>query len=119
MDHERRAVLAQRVDRGRERAGRVHHDQVAFVEELRQVVRVRVHDAEIAAVRNHHPYRVARDPARLGRSGRFPHGRHHRATSSLAWKRPLTGRSSNRARNAGTTVSGNGRSEMSSPGNAS
>ena len=89
VDHERRAVFTQRVDRGRERAGRVHHDEITLVEELRQIVRVRVHDPKITAVRDHHPDRVARDAARLGRPGRFPHRRHHRFTSSLAAKRPL------------------------------
>ncbi len=74
VDHERRAVLAESVERGGERARGVDDDQVALVEELRQVMGVGVHDPEIGAVRNHHANRVARDPARFGRLGCFAYG---------------------------------------------
>ena len=36
-----------RVERGGERARRVDDDEVAFVEELRQIVRVRVHEPQV------------------------------------------------------------------------
>ena len=82
---ERSAVLAQRVERGGERARRVHDDEVALVEERGQVVRVRVHEAEVVAVRHHHAHRVACDAARFGRLGRFADDQRacHDATGSL------------------------------------
>ena len=81
VQHQRRAVLTERVDGRGQRSGRVDDDEVAFVEELREVVCVRVHDAQVVAVGDHHPDRVARDAARFGGCGRFPYGRHHRTSS--------------------------------------
>ena len=109
VDDERRAVVAQRVERGGQRARRVHDDEVAFVEELRKIVRVRVHDGEIVAVRHQHAHRVARDAARFGRFGGFAHDeRGHGVTPSKsadAVAAARRSRSCRRCSSAGTTVS--------------
>ena len=80
---EGRAVAAECVERGRQRARRVHDDQVALVEKLRKVVRVRVDEPQVVAVRDHHADCVARDATRFGRLGCFAHEqRRHGVTIS-------------------------------------
>ena len=98
--------------RGGERARRVDDDEVTLVEELRQVVRVRVHDAQVAAVGDHHPHRVTRDATRFGRLRSLParrSARHRRLTlrhSIARWYADrLAGRVAEQAlRTTGTTT---------------
>ncbi len=73
VNDEGRAVFAHRVERRRECPRGVDHNEVAFVEEGRKVVRVRVHEPQITSVRHHHPDGVTRDAPCFRRLGRLPH----------------------------------------------
>ncbi len=96
-------------------------------EDVRQVAHLMVRDAAVGARRDHQAHLVAREPARLGRLGGLEpggqiegEGAHTRApATSWARQRPLARSPVISASSPGTLCSGSGRSEMSSPGNAS
>ena len=142
VDDERGAVGGDGVERGRDRARRVHDDEVARLEERRQQRERAVH--EVPAARWATIMRTASRvrPRASGGSRGFELGRqvegqprrsggaarslddvgrgHGCASSEVAGPVAAAGRRlGQQRRSAGTTDSGSGRSEMSSPGNAS
>ena len=125
-----RPIAAGRRNRGRDRGRDVDDEQVARVERVAELVEPGVQNPACRPHRDHQPDAVAREAARLGRLaglerlGEFERGRAHPGTS-LAGRAPgpgsgrWAGSPSISASSPGTLSSGSGRSEMSSPGNAS
>ena len=116
-----------RGQRGRQRGRRVDDQQVAGAQEVGQIARPRVNELPGAARRPACAPR--RGPARAPRAARAPRGARAARTRAARSRRDLpmsaspvaaAGPSpSSRASRPGTLSSGGGRSEMSSPGNAS
>jgi hypothetical protein len=81
---ERRAIFAKCVNRGGQRSRGVDNHDVAVVEKLRKVMRMRMHDAQIVLVRHQHAHCVTSDATRFGRFGGLAHGDRggHRDTTS-------------------------------------
>src|SRR6266508_1771747 len=145
MEVERRAVWASRRDRCRQRSGVVDDQEVARFEKLREVPKPAMHQPRVVAVRDHQPdfvtgqapgfrwlvrFELERDlelqRPEAPREDTIPHALPPpaRATGptgarSLARYRPLGRSPSTRCSSPGTLASGGGRSETSSPGNAS
>src|SRR5262249_54099424 len=106
-------------------------DEIAGSEERRHLAEASV-DRRLDAARDHQPDAVAPPTPGLGRLVRLQRGRQlelqggpverrraHRVTSSPTAWRPLGRAPSTSVRTPGPLSSGGGRSEMSSPGNAS
>ena len=74
VDDDGLAVGGEAVERGRHRPRRVHHHEVAGLEEPRQLAEGRVYEATVAAVGDQHAHRVARDAPGLRRHGRLQLG---------------------------------------------
>ncbi len=120
-----RLTVAHRVDLAVDGRRGVDDEDVAGVQVVGQVAEADVVDAVGRA--DQQPHLVARQAALLGRArgeggggeagarGLVEEG-HHRSSARY---RPDPGRASSRVSSRGTTVSGSGRSEMSSPGKAS
>src|SRR4029450_5319878 len=108
---------------GRKRCGGVDDQKIAGGEEARQLPKAAVHDAAVRAVRDEQTDVVAYLGRALGlEAGRELEGEGAHAdtaTGSRARYDPLGRSPSINARSPGTLSSGGGRSEMSSPGNAS
>src|SRR6266850_2958338 len=132
MQFELTAIVSHGRQRGVHRRAGVDHEQIARREPAREIGEARVLDRIALDVRYEQPDLIALQAARLWRLGGFEIGRKievcdhagcsHGASSACAANRPpltSSGSWSNSQCQKGTVISGSGRSEMSSSGNAS